>query len=80
MVDVLCELRCLPFFPPLLSSIIHVFFTFCRNGIRNFADMSTIVEVSEDLQRLLGDGGLKPATLTRKRFYDEVYIFFLCCL
>ena len=38
--------------------------------------MSTIVEVSEDLQRLLGDGGLKPATLTRKRFYDEVYIFF----
>ena len=42
--------------------------------------MSTIVEVSEDLQRLLGDGGLKPATLTRKRFYDEVYIFFLCCL
>ena len=56
------------------------FFTFCRNCIRNFADMSTIVEVSEDLQRLLGDGGLKPATLTRKRFYDEVYIFFLCCL
>ena len=34
-----------------------------------------IVDVSkEDLQRMICDGGLKPATLTsRKRFYDEVF-------
>jgi len=38
--------------------------------------MPTIAEVSEeDLQRMLGDGGLKPATLARRRrSYDEVYI------
>lgn len=38
------------------------------------AIMPTIVEVSdEELQRLLGDGGLKPATLARrKRSYEEV--------
>ena len=66
-------------FPPLLSSIIHVYFTFCRNCIRNFAVMPTIAEVSEeDLQRMLGDGGLKPETLTRRRrSYDEVYILSL---
>ena len=41
--------------------------------------MPTIVEVSEeDLQRLLVDGGLKPATLSRrKRFYDEVLLHFV---
>ena len=34
-----------------------------------------IVDVSkEDLQRMICDGGLKPATLTsRMRFYDEVF-------
>ena len=42
--------------------------------------MPTIVEVSdEDLQRLLGDGGLKPATLNRRnRFYQEVLVHFVC--
>lgn len=46
----------------------------------NFAIMPTIVEVSdEDLQRLLGDGGLKPATLNRRnRFYQEVLVLFVC--
>ena len=41
--------------------------------------MPTIAEVSEeDLQRMLGDGGLKPATLARRRrSYDEVYILSL---
>ena len=41
--------------------------------------MPTFAEVSEeDLQRMLGDGGLKPETLTRRRrSYDEVYILSL---
>ena len=55
---------------------------FADTSLVNFAIMPTIVEVTdEELQRLLGDGGLKPATLTRrKRFYDEVlYYFVMCC-
>ena len=59
---------------------LSIFIThFADTAVVNFEIMPTIVEVSEeDLQRLLVDGGLKPATLSRrKRFYDEVLLHFV---
>ena len=53
-------LNCSPFelLAGRLSEITH----FPDTSFENFAIMPTIVEVSdEELQRLLGDGGLKPA-------------------